>query len=114
MLVLRNAVLGLALVLIGNFVFAAATINGKITQVRVDASGAGIVVFSVLLTSPSACTIPYFANAMAFNTNTTGGKALLANILSARNKNGNVYAGGTGTCAVYNGSVEDLNYLIEY
>lgn len=113
MKVLRNIFITLILLTISNLVFSAGGGSGKVIGVRVDASGFGIVSFSNFLTTPAPCVIPYYNNAMSFNTNTTGGKAMLATILFAQSKNSNIYSAGTGACAIYGASVEDMIMFIE-
>ncbi|GFE83629.1 hypothetical protein GCM10011487_56290 [Steroidobacter agaridevorans] len=58
----------------------------------------------------ASCTIDYYANALAFNTNEAGGKAILALVLAAEATGKPVRAYGTGTCTTYGHSVEDWEY----
>lgn len=67
--------------------------------------------------TPATCRHPSaYNNALAFDANTPGGKAILAIALSAKATGAPVSANGNGTCAVYGGAhVEDWDYgvLIE-
>ena len=88
-------------------------VNATVTQVRVDQSGLGMVVFSSSLGgTPASCVISAYANALAFDSNTAGGKAILALALTAKTTGtplAVVY--GTGACAIYNNNyVEDWSY----
>jgi len=76
----------------------------QVDFVRVDSNGKGYVQFmSPLLpvdgTLPS-CAVNY-PNAMAFDTNTPGGKSILAVVLSAKMSGKNVLVRGVGTCVIY-------------
>jgi hypothetical protein len=113
MKVLRNILIALSLVVVSNAVLAAGYVTGKITTVRVDANGNGIAMFSTVLTTPSACVSTTYNNMMAFNTNTAGGRSMLAAMLFAQGKGNTVSAVGTGACGVYGGSIEDMLLMQE-
>lgn len=113
MKVLRSILIALQLSAISVTAFSGSLGAAKITSIRVDANGFGIITFSTSLTSPAACLNPYYANALAINTNTSGGKAQLATALFARGKNNTVYANGTGACNAYAATLEDLSILQE-
>lgn len=87
---------------------------GKVSAVRVDKDGRGMVMFDRnLSSSPASCVSSSYANALAFNSNTAAGRAILAMALSAKMSGGTVSAYGTGACTIYNGSyVEDMDYGI--
>lgn len=93
---------------------AAGFVLGKVAAVRVDKDGRGMVIFDRNLSaSPASCVSSTYANALAFNSATAAGRAILAMALSAKLSGTNVTAYGTGTCAIYNGSyVEDMDYGI--
>ena len=99
--------------LIGIFLSALAVGAGSISSaqvlgVRVDREGNGLVIFDRPVgAAPPGCVIAYYANALAFNANEVGGKAILALALSAKASGDPVTAHGTGTCAIYGHSVED-------
>jgi hypothetical protein len=80
-----------------------------VTKVRVDDTGHGIVTFSQNLAgTPPACVMPSYGSSLAFDTNTSAGRAVLALVLSAKATGVtlNVFAGGT--CTIYGNSwVED-------
>lgn len=113
MKVLRSILIALSLSAISSTAFSGSVGGAKVTSIRVDANGFGIITFSTSLTSPAACMNPYYANALAINANTSGGKALLAAALFARGKNTTVYAWGTGACNLYAATLEDLNTFQE-
>ena len=91
--------------------------NAHVTQVRVEASGRGIVFFDQNLAayggSVAACGQDNaYKNAMAFNSST--GKGLLALALSAKATGTTMDAYGTGACDVYGDYVEDFSYAINH
>lgn len=70
--------------------------------VRVDSTGLGYVQFTTPLTgTPPACTQSDYVKVLSFDTNTPGGKAILATVLQAKATDGIIYARGSGTCANY-------------
>ena len=96
-------------ILISSQVFA----DGIVTVIRVDADGRGIVFFSPPTTQTivGACrdTVNY-NNALAFNTNTVGGKAFLAFAIAAKASGAQVASYGTGACSIYSPyKIEDFN-----
>jgi hypothetical protein len=99
--------------LIGIFLSALAVGAGSISSaqvlgVRVDREGKGLVIFDRPVgAAPPSCVIAYYANALAFNANEVGGKAILALALAAKASGDPVTAHGTGACAIYGHSVED-------
>jgi|SRR6185437_12415866 len=93
------------------FAIGAAT-NVTVTDVRVDADGKGMAFFSAPLGSAQpTCVLSGYANALAFDTNTAGGRSILAFVLAAQSS-GTVIKGvfGYGTCNVYGSTVEDWHY----
>ena len=89
-------------------VLAASNVNAHVLYVRVDVDGRGVVTFdSTIVGTPPACVISYYNNAFAFDSNTAGGKAILATVLSAKASGSLVSVYGTGACAIYGVSVED-------
>ncbi|MEH6419908.1 hypothetical protein [Pseudomonas sp. CGJS7] len=107
----------LALVLIAlglSFQAAAATVsNAKITVIRVDSSGLGMITFDKPLDAPAACIHPAYTASLSFDATTPGGKAILATAIAAKNANSTISSAyGTGACGNYGGSwVEDLSYF---
>ena len=81
-----------------------------VTGVRVDRNGKALVMFDRPVEGRAGCVIDYYANALAFNTNEAGGKAVLALVLAAKATGDPVRAYGTGDCATYGHSVEDWEY----
>lgn len=83
--------------------FAVGIVEGAtVTQVRVDKSGAGYVVFDKpLYDTPANCTQSGYKNVLAFDTNEAGGKAILSIVLAAQASGKKVTAVGTGTCPIY-------------
>lgn len=86
--------------------------SAKIIEVRIDKDGKGMVVFDKLVGgTPATCVHPAYINAFAFDTATSGGKAIMAVALSAKATGVAVTAYGTGTCGIYGGAhVEDWSY----
>lgn len=85
--------------------------GARVLLVRVDKQGQGIVVFDQNVSgTPPPCVSSSYANAMSFDANTSGGKAILAMALSAKASGSVVEAYGTGACSVYGNYVEDMNY----
>lgn len=113
MKILRNILIALSIFTTSALAFAGNVSGAKVYAIRVDASGLGIVTFNISMTAPAGCINSAYANALAFNTNTAGGKAMLAAIIFARSKNTSVYAYGTGACSLYAGAVEDLSLFYE-
>ena len=83
----------------------------EVEYVRVDTSGLAYVNFkSALINEPASCTEkPGFTHALAFDTNTAGGKSILSVVLTAQASGKLIYALGTGLCDNY-GVIEDWNY----
>jgi hypothetical protein len=107
------SLIGLA-VLIPIWAKAGGALNGTtIVTVIVDFNGLGIVTFSQpIVGSPPSCVIPAYAAAMAFDTNTQGGRTMLAVLMSAKASGSTVDVGGRGACTVYPGQLEDLYFAI--
>jgi len=99
-------------VLSSTLAFGAGSVSSaQVVGVRVDSSGKGLVIFDRPLGgAPASCTIPYYANSLAFNLNTNAGKAILALALAAKASGDPVTVHGLGTCATYGHSVEDWDY----
>jgi hypothetical protein len=93
--------------LVGMIIFSASRAEGQVTlgeidSVRVDANGLGYVKFKTPVGgTPPSCTLAFYSNALAFNTNTPGGKSILATALMAKATNAKISASGTGTCDVF-------------
>ncbi len=86
--------------------------GATVLTVRIDGSGFGIVTFSPPATgTPASCAVPTYANSLAFDANTEGGKAFVAAMVAAKMGGLPVRAFGLGTCAKY-GIVEDLDYAV--
>lgn len=85
--------------------------NAKVTEVRIDSNGWGMVFFDVLVAgTPPSCVHPAYKNALAFDANTAGGKAIMAVALSAKAAGSIVHVYGLGTCNIFGGHVEDWSY----
>lgn len=98
------------LALLSSEVFAIGSVYGKVTQVRVDADGKGMVVFDKAITGEfAACRHSAYTNALSFKGDEAG-KAVLAFALSAKVTGVLVTAYGSGVCANYSGHVEDWSY----
>jgi hypothetical protein len=90
--------------------------TATIETVTVDSNGFGLVKFTqpIAGTPPSSCVIPGYASALAFDTNTAGGRSLLAVLLIAKASGSTLDVGGKGACGVYPGQIEDLSYAVEH
>ena len=89
---------------------AIGSVGGKVVAVRVDQTGNGMVMFDQPIGgTPPSCAISAYNNALAFNTNTAGGKAILALALSAKATGSVISAYGLGTCSIF-GVAEDWDY----
>lgn len=85
--------------------------NAKVTQIRIDQDGKGMVIFDQPIgNTPPNCVIAPYANAMAFNATTAGGKAIMAMALTAKTTGTNIVVYGTEACGHYGGYVEDWSY----
>ena len=92
--------------------YGAGTVTGKVLAVRVDKTGKGMVTFDQLLVGTAAtCRYPTYHSSLAFDTNTAGGKSVLALVLAARATGESITALSTGDCSIYNNNwVEDWDY----
>jgi hypothetical protein len=86
--------------------------NHEVELVRVDKSGTGYVQFTTNLVAQNgalpACGTSY-PRALAFDTNTAGGKSILSLVLAAKMSKTKIFARGTNACAAY-GVIEDWDY----
>jgi len=94
--------------------FANGNIVDYVAQVRVDKSGAGMVIFKTNLSNSPTCALgpgggmPY---ALAFDANTAGGKAIQAMATAALLAGKKIEGNGTGFCTIYGGAwAEDWSY----
>jgi hypothetical protein len=84
--------------------------NARVVNIRIDASGKGMVFFDAPLgATPPSCANSY-NNALAFDANTAGGKAILAVALSAKADGTALLIVGSGACSIYGGYLEDWSY----
>lgn len=82
----------------------------EVDHVRVDKSGYGYVKFTTNLGgSPAPCIQPGYEKTLSFDTNESGGKAILSTVLAAKASGKKIYAVGTGLCTVY-GVMEQWNW----
>jgi hypothetical protein len=107
---LYKIVLVLLMCSVGSFAFATSSVTGLVTNVRVDATGHGMVFFSVTISGSPSCITSAYNNALAFDANTVGGKNFLALAMTAKASGGAITAFGLGTCNIYGGFAEDFNY----
>ena len=93
-------------------VLAEGYVVGKVVGVRVDKSGIGLVVFDQPVGgTPASCRHPDYANALAFDTNTSGGRAIMTAAFAAKATGDTISAKGTGACNVFGGNwVEDWSF----
>jgi hypothetical protein len=86
--------------------------NVRIVAIRVDSSGKGVITFDQPMGgTPPGCVVSAYTSALAFN-NDDGGKAVLALALSARAMDRPLSIIGRGTCANFNGFIEDVDYAV--
>ena len=91
--------------------FAAGSVSAHITSVRVDSTGTGIIYFDQPIGgTPPTCVQSGYTNALSFDTNTVGGRAILAAALADKAEGNQIYAMGTGTCTIYANTVENLSF----
>lgn len=86
--------------------------NAIVSDVRIDRSGNGIVAFNKAISgTPASCrNAEGYANHFSFNTNTEGGRAIYAMVLSAAATRSPITAYGTGTCNEFSNYVESWEY----
>jgi hypothetical protein len=105
---------GLAAIIVGMFVMEAAVAGGSttahVTNVRIDQTGKGFVYFDQNLVGSPTCVMATYENALAFDTNTAGGKAIMARALAAKATGDLIKVYGMGTCSVYGSWAEDWLY----
>ena len=82
----------------------------EVQYVRVDASGKGFVNFKKALYTTSTCANAGYENALAFDTNTAGGKSILSVVLTAQASNRTITASGTSSCNIYSGTIQDWGW----
>ncbi len=75
--------------------------------VRIEGNGYGYVQFTSPLVAPSGSTVAPCTNqadynhALAFDTNTPAGRAVMVLVMQAKATGAKIYARGTGTCTTY-------------
>ncbi len=90
---------------------AAGSVTAHVINVRIDQSGKGIVFFDQNLAGSPTCIQPTYENALAFDTSTAGGRAIMARALAAKASGDLIKVVGTGTCTIYgNAWAEDWLY----
>jgi hypothetical protein len=113
---MKKFLIGILALLVANVALAEGSFwNARITKIRVDQNGWGMVYFDVdaLGTRPS-CVASDTARALAFNANTAGGRAILALAESAKAQDAMLMVFGTGSCGVYSNWIEDWSYGVQY
>lgn len=88
---------------------AIGAVTGKVTQIRVDGNGAGMIYFDQPLSGSPACVTAAFTTALAFSATT--GKQILALALWAKSMDISLTVYGNGACGTYGGFVEDFGYV---
>jgi hypothetical protein len=94
----------------GSFAFATSSVTGLVSNVRVDATGHGMVFFSVTISGSPSCISSNYNNAFAFDANTVGGRTFVALAMTAKASGDAITAFGLGTCNIYSGYAEDFDY----
>lgn len=90
--------------------FAQGTVTGHVVKVRIDQSGKGFVYFDQNVVGSPSCIMPTYENALAFDTNTAGGKAIMTRALAAKAMEDLITVYGSGTCSIYGSWAEDWMY----
>ena len=86
--------------------------NAKVTNVRIDQNGKGIVTFDKNVYGGASCVTASYLASLSFDTNTVGGQGLYASALAAKLNDNYVSAISSGTCGIFNGNyVEDAKHL---
>ena len=85
-------------------------VNDFTAPIRIDQTGKGFVYFDQNLVGSPTCVMSTYENALAFDTNTAGGKAIMARALAAKATGDLIKVYGTGTCSVYGSWAEDWLY----
>ncbi|MAQ27590.1 MAG: hypothetical protein CMK83_25565 [Pseudomonadales bacterium] len=79
--------------------------NAQVTKVRVDLDGRAMVFFDRPMGgTPPGCVNPAYVDALAFDASTSGGKAILGMVLTAKSTGSPISAFGMGFCSIYGGS----------
>jgi hypothetical protein len=106
----------LALTASANALASATFASVHVSMIRVDINGWGMVFFDAPATGARpSCVDPTYAQALAFDSNTAGGKAILATATSAKAQGSTMDVFGTGVCGTYNGTlIEDWFYGVQY
>lgn len=90
---------------------AGSVVAAKITAVRVDSGGFGMMYFDKALTTPAACVPAGASSRMSFDTNTPGGQGILSIVLSAKVSDRTVNVTGTNSCLHYTTAMESANFV---
>ena len=92
--------------------FGFGQVSARVLAVRVDQDGRGMVIFDQPVTGePATCRDNAYANALAFDANTPGGRAVMDLAVASRANSMAMYAVGLGTCDIYGGGgTEDWDY----
>jgi hypothetical protein len=111
---MRRLALSTCLALLCAQAGANGTITAHVVGVRVDKDGRGMVIFDQQVGgAPASCRHSAYLNALSFDANTAGGRAIEATALTAKATGAPVNAWGTGDCSIYGGAwVEDWSYGI--
>lgn len=86
--------------------------DALVTMIRIDANGKGMIYFDRPIENRPACAAePAYYNALAFDANIAGGKAILSWALTAKATGSKVWVHGYSTCEIYgNGVVSSFDY----
>jgi hypothetical protein len=92
--------------------FGFGQVSARVLSVRIDQDGRGMVLFDQPVSGePATCRDSAYANALAFDANTPGGKAIMDLALATKANGFALYAVGLGTCNIYGGNgAEDWDY----
>lgn len=113
---MKRSMVGILALLIANVAAAEGSFwDARISSIRIDSNGWGMVYFDVNAwgTRPTCMTSEH-ARAFAFNTNTPGGRAILAVAEAAKALDARMNVFGTGRCDIYSNWIEDWSYGVQY
>ena len=95
--------------LVGSSAFASSKNGLLITKIRVEVDGRAVIYFNSTI-SGYACA-GWANDSMAIPLNTDGGKSALSQLMAAKLAGRTVDVVGLGTCTLYGGNVEGLEYF---
>jgi len=89
-----------------------APVNGRVSTVRVDRGGQGIIYLTAAATAGCANTPNTGTQGFAFDTNTKGGEQISRAVLSAELAGKSVQIVGSGVCTVYTTAEDIVSFYV--